>query len=76
MPNTPRPRPEIRFVGGSTDADKIRFFGTLMPALLLLTVLRTPGLPTTSPTLGIGSAPVSDKDGMTLLYVPIYRDHY
>jgi ferredoxin len=30
------PRPEIRFVPLSTDPDKIRFFGTLMPALLLL----------------------------------------
>ena len=29
-------RPEIRFIPMSTDADKIRFFGTLMPALLLL----------------------------------------
>ncbi len=28
--------PEIRFIPMSTDADKIRFFGTLMPALLLL----------------------------------------
>lgn len=26
-------RPEIRFISMSTDADKIRFFGTLMPAL-------------------------------------------
>ena len=30
----PRPHPEIRFTGGSTDAEKIRFFGTLMPALM------------------------------------------
>ena len=29
-------RPEIAFVPISTDANKIRFFGTLMPALLLL----------------------------------------
>ena len=29
-------RPEIRFIPLSTDAGKIRFFGTLMPALLLL----------------------------------------
>lgn len=29
-------RPEILFVPISTDANKIRFFGTLMPALLLL----------------------------------------
>lgn len=29
-------RLEIRFIPMSTDADKIRFFGTLMPALLLL----------------------------------------
>ena len=36
MPNSPGRRPEIRFVGGSTDAEKIRFFGNLMPALLLL----------------------------------------
>ena len=36
MTNIPRPRPEIRFVGGSTDAEKIQFFGTLMPALMLL----------------------------------------
>jgi epoxyqueuosine reductase len=31
-----RKRPEILFVPISTDANKIRFFGTLMPALLLL----------------------------------------
>jgi len=36
MPASPKLRPDIRFVGGSTDADKIRFFGTLMPALMLL----------------------------------------
>jgi hypothetical protein len=30
------PRPEIRFIPLSTDPAKIRFFGTLMPALLLL----------------------------------------
>jgi hypothetical protein len=30
------PRPEITFVPMSTDEGKIRFFGTLMPALLLL----------------------------------------
>ncbi len=29
-------RPAIRFIPMSTDEDKIRFFGTLMPALLLL----------------------------------------
>jgi epoxyqueuosine reductase len=29
-------RPDIRFIPMSTDEDKIRFFGTLMPALLLL----------------------------------------
>jgi len=29
-------RPSIEFIPLSTDADKIRFFGTLMPALLLL----------------------------------------
>lgn len=29
-------RPAITFIPMSTDADKIRFFGTLMPALLLL----------------------------------------
>jgi epoxyqueuosine reductase len=32
---TPK-RPEIRFIPMSTDPEKIRFFGTLMPALLLL----------------------------------------
>jgi epoxyqueuosine reductase len=36
MPNPPTPRPAIRFTGGSADAEKIRFFGTLMPALMLL----------------------------------------
>jgi epoxyqueuosine reductase len=36
MTPNPQPRPEIRFIPMSTDADKIRFFGTLMPALLLL----------------------------------------
>jgi len=35
------PRPEITFVPVSTDEGKIRFFGTLMPALLL--VKRAPG---------------------------------
>ena len=29
-------RPSITFIPMSTDAEKIRFFGTLMPALLLL----------------------------------------
>jgi ferredoxin len=33
---TDEARPEIIFVPMSTDANKIRFFGTLMPALLLL----------------------------------------
>ena len=33
---TRQPRPDIRFIPMSTDTDKIRFFGTLMPALLLL----------------------------------------
>ncbi len=32
----PEKRPDIRFIPMSTDADKIRFFGNLMPALLLL----------------------------------------
>jgi epoxyqueuosine reductase len=32
----PPARPAIQFIGASTDADKIRFFGTLMPALMLL----------------------------------------
>jgi hypothetical protein len=36
MPPASRPRPEIRFTGGSGDAEKIRFFGTLMPALMLM----------------------------------------
>lgn len=36
MITNPQLRPEIRFIPMSTDADKIRFFGTLMPALLLL----------------------------------------
>ena len=36
MPNPPTPRPAIRFTGGSADAEKIRFFGTLMPALMLM----------------------------------------
>lgn len=31
-----QPRPKIRFIPMSTDEDKIRFFGMLMPALLLL----------------------------------------
>ena len=31
-------RPAIEFIPLSTDADKIRFFGKLMPALLLLKV--------------------------------------
>ncbi len=35
MPNN-RQRPEIQFIPMSTDPGKIRFFGTLMPALLLL----------------------------------------
>ncbi len=35
MPNK-RERPEIQFIPMSTDPGKIRFFGTLMPALLLL----------------------------------------
>lgn len=30
------PRPEIRFIPMSTDPAKIKFFGTLMPALMLL----------------------------------------
>lgn len=33
VPSSP---PDIRFIPMSTDEDKIRFFGTLMPALLLL----------------------------------------
>jgi epoxyqueuosine reductase len=32
----PIPRPDIKFIPMSTDAAKIKFFGTLMPALLLL----------------------------------------
>jgi epoxyqueuosine reductase len=32
----PVPRPDIKFIPMSTDAAKIKFFGTLMPALLLL----------------------------------------
>lgn len=36
MAETRLERPEIRFVPLSTDPGKIRFFGTLMPALLLL----------------------------------------
>ena len=36
MPPASRPLPEIRFTGGSADAEKIRFFGTLMPALMLM----------------------------------------
>jgi ferredoxin len=36
MVETHLERPEISFIPLSTDAGKIRFFGTLMPALLLL----------------------------------------
>jgi hypothetical protein len=36
----PEKRPDIRFIPTSTDADKIRFFGNLMPAILLFCVYR------------------------------------
>ena len=43
---------------------------TETPSLVVPTATPTRVPPTATPTLGIGSRQVSDKDGMTLLYVP------
>jgi ferredoxin len=60
-------RPEILFVPISTDANKIRFFGTLMPALLLLKAsparfVHAQAAKRRTPRTGVGAFVASDAD--------------